>query len=32
MTPLELLAALFDLELKGVISQLPGRQFLEVLM
>ncbi|HWG57658.1 MAG TPA: DNA-processing protein DprA [Candidatus Acidoferrales bacterium] len=28
----EVLAALFDLELKGVIRQLPGKQFLKVLL
>jgi hypothetical protein len=26
------LAALFDLELKGVVRQLPGKQFLKVLL
>jgi hypothetical protein len=26
------LAALFDMELKGVIRQLPGKQFLKVLL
>ena len=28
----EVLAALFDLEMKGVIRQLPGKQFLKVLL
>jgi DNA processing protein len=28
----EVLAALFDLELKGVMPQLPGKQFLKVLL
>jgi len=28
----EVLAALFDLELKGVVRQLPGKQFLKVLL
>jgi DNA processing protein len=28
----EVLAALFDLELKGVVRQLPGKQFLRVLL
>lgn len=28
----EVLAALFDMELKGVIRQLPGKQFLKVLL
>ena len=31
LTSSEVLAALFDLELKGVIRQLPGKQFLKVL-
>jgi len=29
---IEVLAALFDMELKSVIRQLPGRQFLRVLL
>src|ERR1700758_4833191 len=28
----EVLASLFDLELKGVVRQLPGKQFLKVLL
>lgn len=32
LTSSEVLAALFDLELKGVIRQLPGKQFLKVLL
>ena len=32
LTSSEVLAALFDLELKGVIRQLPGKQFLRVLL
>ncbi|MBZ5502623.1 MAG: DNA-processing protein DprA [Acidobacteriia bacterium] len=32
MTSSEVLAGLFDLELKGVIRQLPGKQFLKVLL
>ena len=28
----EVLAALFDLELRGVVRQLPGKQFLKVLL
>jgi len=28
----KVLAALFDLELKGVVRQLPGKQFLKVLL
>jgi DprA winged helix domain len=28
----EVLATLFDLELKGVVGQLPGKQFLKVLL
>jgi len=32
LTASELLAALFDLELKGVVRQLPGKQFLKVLL
>ena len=28
----EVLAALFDLELKGVVRQLPGKQFVKVLL
>ena len=32
MTPSEVLAARFDWELKEVIRQLPGKQFLKVLM
>jgi DNA processing protein len=28
----EVLAALFELELKGVVRQLPGKQFLKVLL
>ena len=31
LTSSEVLAALFDLELKGVVRQLPGKQFLKVL-
>jgi DNA processing protein len=31
-TASEVLAALFDLELKGVVRQLPGKQFLKVLL
>lgn len=31
-TSSEVLAALFDLELKGVVRQLPGKQFLKVLL
>jgi DNA processing protein len=32
MSSSEVLAALFDLELKGVVRQLPGKQFLKVLL
>jgi DNA processing protein len=32
MTSSEVLASLFDLEMKGVIRQLPGKQFLKVLL
>jgi DNA processing protein len=32
LSSLEVLAALFDLELKGVVRQLPGKQFLKVLL
>jgi len=32
LTSSEVLAALFDLELKGVVRQLPGKQFLKVLV
>ena len=32
MTSSEVLAGLFDLEMKGVIRQLPGKQFLKVLL
>ncbi len=32
LTSSEVLAALFDLELKGVVGQLPGKQFLKVLL
>jgi DNA processing protein len=32
LTACEVLAALFDLELKGVVGQLPGKQFLKVLL
>ena len=32
LTSSEVLATLFDLELKGVIRQLPGKQFLKVLL
>jgi DNA processing protein len=32
MSSSEVLAALFDLEMKGVIRQLPGKQFLKVLL
>ena len=32
LTSSEMLAALFDLELKGVVRQLPGKQFLKVLL
>jgi DNA processing protein len=32
LTSSEGLAALFDLELKGVVPQLPGKQFLKVLL
>lgn len=32
LTSSEVLAALFDLELKGVVRQLPGKQFLRVLV
>jgi DNA processing protein len=32
LTSSEVLAALFDLELKGVVRQLPGKQFLKVLL
>src|SRR5271170_4831924 len=32
MTSSEVLASLFDLEIKGVIRQLPGKQFLKVLL
>jgi DNA processing protein len=32
LTSSEVWAALFDLELKGVVRQLPGKQFLEVLL
>jgi predicted Rossmann fold nucleotide-binding protein DprA/Smf involved in DNA uptake len=28
----QVLAALFDLELQGVVRQLPGKQFLKVLL
>jgi hypothetical protein len=31
-TSAEVLAARFDLELKGVVGQLPGKQFLKVLL
>ncbi len=32
LTSSEVLAALFDLELEGVVRQLPGKQFLKVLL
>ena len=32
LTSSEVLAGLFDLELKGVVRQLPGKQFLKVLL
>ena len=32
LTSSEVLAALFDMELKGVIRQLPGKQFVKVLL
>jgi DNA processing protein len=32
LTSSEVLACLFDLELKGVVRQLPGKQFLKVLL
>jgi DNA processing protein len=32
LTSSEVLAALFDLELKGVVRQLPGKQFLKVML
>jgi hypothetical protein len=32
LTGSEVLAALFDRELRGVIRQLPGKQFLKVLL
>ncbi len=32
LTSSEVLAALFDMELKSVIRQLPGKQFLKVLL
>jgi predicted Rossmann fold nucleotide-binding protein DprA/Smf involved in DNA uptake len=32
LTSSEVLAALFDLKLKGVVRQLPGKQFLKVLL
>lgn len=32
LTSSEVLAALFDLELKGMVRQLPGKQFLKVLL
>jgi DNA processing protein len=32
LTSSEVLAALFDLEMKGVVRQLPGKQFLKVLL
>jgi DNA processing protein len=32
LTSSEVLATLFDLELKGVVRQLPGKQFLKVLL
>jgi predicted Rossmann fold nucleotide-binding protein DprA/Smf involved in DNA uptake len=32
LTSSEVLAALFDLELKSVVRQLPGKQFLKVLL
>jgi DNA processing protein len=32
LTSSEVLAALFDLELKGVVRQLPGKQFPKVLL
>ncbi len=32
LTSSEVLAALFDLELRGVVRQLPGKQFLKVLL
>jgi DNA processing protein len=32
LTSSEVLAALFDLELKGVVRQLPGKQFLKILL
>jgi len=32
LTSSEVLATLFDLELKGVVRQLPGKQFLKVLV
>jgi DNA processing protein len=32
LTPSEVPAALFDLKLKGVVRQLPGKQFLKVLL
>jgi DNA processing protein len=32
LTSSEVMAAQFDLELKGVVRQLPGKQFLKVLL
>jgi DNA processing protein len=32
LTSSEVLAVLFDLELKGVVRQLPGKQFVKVLL
>jgi DNA processing protein len=32
LTSPEVLAALFDLELKGVVRQLPGKQFLKAML
>ena len=32
LTSSEVLATLFDLELKGIVRQLPGKQFLKVLL
>jgi predicted Rossmann fold nucleotide-binding protein DprA/Smf involved in DNA uptake len=32
LTSSEVLATLFDLEMKGMVRQLPGKQFLKVLL
>ena len=32
LTSSEVLASLFDLELKGVVRQLPGKQFLKAML